>query len=145
MSPTQLAAFPQVQQVIPRLGDVVRVRTPWFQPIWPIWHYGIVVENYRVIHCSMKLQTVAIESWDEFRLGQPVEIVPVERQLPVWEVIHNAKSRLGEKWNLWDFNCEHFWMQAHGLEPQSPQLQWAVLGLIGLGVGGALLYKYNGA
>jgi hypothetical protein len=33
---------------------------------------------------------------------------------------------VGTRWDLFWFNCEHFVRLAHGLEPQSPQLQGGV-------------------
>ena len=135
MSPTQLITYPQSPQVNPALGEVVRVRTPWF-PI--VWHYGVVVgHNFLVqglvIHCSMRVGSVAIETLDDFAQRGTVEIFGFPGELPAWQVVTRAKSQLGKPWHPTEFNCEHFWMEAHGLRPQSPQLQVAMfLGTIGL-------------
>lgn len=115
-------------QAVSVLGRVVRVRTPWF-PL--IWHYGIVVGwNGRgellIIHCSMRLGVVAIETITEFAQEGQTEYYNFNGELPAWEAIARAESRLGTPWHATDFNCEHFWREAHGLEPESPQLQLTV-------------------
>src|SRR5882724_395495 len=118
----------QTPQVALSVGDVVRVRVPWCRVYW---HFGIVVEcdvygHVRIIHCSHRRRGVAIESLHDFAQGGTVENCGFLGELSVREIIRRAKSMIGKKWHLTDFNCEHFWMAAHGMEPESHQLQMTV-------------------
>jgi hypothetical protein len=129
--------YPQRTSLV---GHVVRVRPKWF-PF--IWHYGIIVDatsgELLVTHCSVT-RGVIIETLSEFREGEKVELCGFPGQLAAWQVINRAKARIGAGWDPIRFNCEHFWREAHGLEPESPQLQatvfWSVIAL-----GCALLRK----
>lgn len=130
-------------QVALSVGDVVRVRVHWC-PVY--WHYGIVVQrdvygHVWVIHCSQRRRGVSIESLSDFAQGGVVENCGFPSELSTWEVIRRAKSMMGNKWHLTDFNCEHFWRGAHGMEPESHQMQLTVLAGA-FGVFGVLLRKY---
>ncbi len=59
-------------------------------------------------------------------LGYPSNIAP-------HIVINNARRSIGEKWNLVDYNCQHFATECHDIK-HSPQLQQGVfaLGLLGV-------------
>lgn len=87
-----------------------------------------------VISNSLRSGCVAEESLAVFAGGRQVLIEPLASQLPVWSVLQRARQRLGERWNLISFNCEHFVHWALGMEPQSPQLQALVMacGVVGL-------------
>jgi len=143
MNPTQLIGAPQVPQVNLSFGDVVRVRVPWCRVYW---HYGIVVQRdvygqVWVIHCSQRRRGVSIESLSDFAQEGVVENCGFPSELCTWEVIRRAKSMMGNKWHLTDFNCEHFWRTAHGMEAASHQLQLTLIAGAFVVVG-VLLRKY---
>ncbi len=123
-------------------GSVVAI------PVWPgvsflpFRHLGIVTDTNwisgpRIISCSLRQGGVTEESVEEFSNGAPVTVVAYPGNLHPDEVIARARSRLGTPWNLFTFNCEHFVNWAHGLKPESPQLQAAavvfVLAFLGIG------------
>jgi hypothetical protein len=79
-----------------------------------------------VISCSRRRGGVAEESIVEFSQGSPITPVDYPGTLPPFQVLWQARNLLGTRWDLFRFNCEHFVRLAHGLEPQSPQLQSGV-------------------
>jgi hypothetical protein len=80
-----------------------------------------------VLHSS-KLYRRALETtMTEFasRATGPVRSEGYPGRLPAWRVLQNARSKVGVPWRL-EQNCEHFATWAHGLVPNSPQLQAGV-------------------
>jgi len=96
-----------------------------------IEHKGIVSFRQTVISNSMRAGGVVEQSLQDFGGGGSIRRIGHLGDLPSNEVAMRAESRIGQKWNLWSFNCEHFVLWAHGLEPRSPQVASA-LGTVSL-------------
>ena len=98
-------------------------------------HVGIVSDRVghdgcpMVISNSQRRRGGAEESWSDFTQGKEAKVEPLSSSLPWWEVLDRARSRLGRRWDLLVWNCEHFVRYSLGLEPKSPQLR-AVAGAI---------------
>lgn len=60
-----------------------------------------------------------------FQGGYPPAPVVLPKALPVGHILFLARLKLGTRWNLLSWNCEHFVYWAYGLEPTSPQLKQA--------------------
>lgn len=54
--------------------------------------------------------------------------------LPPSVVLHRARQMAHRPYSLTSWNCEHFVRWAHGLPAESPQLQWGVVLMAGLGL-----------
>ena len=76
-----------------------------------------------VISNSFRKRGVYEESWEEFSNGKKVEILGYPGNLSSNEVLNRAKSKIGTKWNLLFWNCEHFINWSHGLKTRSPQIR----------------------
>lgn len=66
----------------------------------------------------------------------PIHVEGYWSALPPEAVVARARSRIGEKWRFWDWNCEHFVQWACGRPARSPQVEaWlgaaALLGVLG--------------
>jgi hypothetical protein len=84
-----------------------------------------------VLSNSARFGGVAEEPWDVFAAGQAVAVDEYTSSCDARLVLHLARSRLGTKYDLFRWNCEHFVSFAHGSKPHSPQLAVAmVLALI---------------
>ncbi|NOY25059.1 MAG: hypothetical protein GXP62_04215 [Oligoflexia bacterium] len=94
-----------------------------------VQHMGIVSDHQDehglplVISASKKTGRVSEETWLQFTGGQDATIYDFLGSLPGDQVVRRARSKLGTRWDLLVANCEHFVHWAHGLDPQSPQLQ----------------------
>lgn len=96
-------------------------------------HVGIVTDRTdingvpMVISNSHRAGCVAEEP---LRVFQGIfQLVPVAQPaiVPSWQVIERARQKLGARWDLFSWNCEHFVHWAFGQEPRSPQLQALVI------------------
>jgi len=110
---------------LPILGSVV------FVNVGPIKHRGVLSRDPdgspTVISNSRRAGGVAEESLDEFAGSRPVHHEGFLGNLSPEAVISRARLCLGQRWNLWSWNCDHFVTWAHGLTPRSPQLRGAVI------------------
>ena len=94
-------------------------------------HYGIATDKWidgeqAFISSSMRRGCVAEESKTVFSNNKPIRIEGYPGKLSAAVVLMRARALLGETWDLFKKNCEHFWRKAHGLKPQSPQVRgWA--------------------
>lgn len=107
-------------------GTVVGVR------VGLITHVGIVTDRLvdsqpMVISNSMRSGRVEEEPWSVFQGLYPLVSVAQPAAVPVWQVLSRARQKLGTRWNLFSWNCEHFVTWAFGREPQSPQLRAGVI------------------
>lgn len=124
MLPPKPVRFNSVQP-----GSVVAIQLPLYK------HFGVVTDRFyrgerTVISNSWKAGGVVEQPITVFSDGLPIVGVTYPSLLAAPIVVRRATSRLGEKYSLLTWNCEHLIRFAHGLKPSSPQI--AVLLLAGL-------------
>lgn len=93
-----------------------------------ITHVGIVSDRYAdgqlmVISNSMRSGRVEEEPLHTFQGGFPLVSVTQPALVPASEVLSRARLKLGTRWDLLSWNCEHFVHWAFGQDPKSPQLR----------------------
>lgn len=91
------------------------------------WHYGILVNSGYVIHNSKLHGRVIKESYWDFAAGKNVEPYHCISSASLELACQRAHQYLGMAYSLFTKNCEHFVRIAHGLIPESPQIQKAVI------------------
>ena len=102
------------------------------------WHLGIVTDRWErgeqvVISCSNRQQRVVEERMSVFAQGSLIERRQALSNLSGGQAVMRARTKLGQAYNLLDWNCEHFVYYAFGLNPESPQIGRAILlGLAGV-------------
>lgn len=99
-------------------------------------HVGIVSDVVvggmpTVISASKRTGRVVEERWATFAAGGRVRRVGYPGTLPRHVVVAQARAQIGRPWALFD-NCEHVATRAHGIAPQSGQLQAAIAAGIAL-------------
>lgn len=124
-------------------GDELRV----YYPDIGLWHNGIVAEvvpspygwsSAHVIHNSKRGGGVCVVSLEEFASGNTVQLN--NRPLPEYAelVVSRAQRFLGQPYNAFSLNCEHFTTWVLTGVPHSEQLQsivWvAALGAAAVGL-----------
>ncbi len=71
-----------------------------------------------------------------FADGRQMYVIGYPGNLAPAEVMNRARMLSERPYSLFQFNCEHFVRIAHGLAPESPQVQaWVLIGLIAASVG----------
>lgn len=95
------------------------------------WHYGILVHGGHVIHNSKQHGHVVEEPLGLFSSGREVEFCREISSHDPFMACLRARRLLGLAYSLFTQNCEHFVRVAHDLEPESPQIQKAVLAASG--------------
>ncbi len=93
-----------------------------------ITHVGIVTDRHAggqpmVISNSMRSGRVEEEPLRIFQGGFPLVPVTQPALVPASEVLSRARQKLGTRWDLLSWNCEHFVHWAFGQDPKSPQLR----------------------
>ena len=74
----------------------------------------------------------AEESWSKFTGGVPHERAYYPSRLPPDQVLYNAYSMFGTRYNLISWNCEHFVNACHGLPVTSRQVTgFALAAMVG--------------
>ena len=106
----------------PTAGSVVWV------PIYLIYrHRGIVSDRWLggmpMVICNDSRFGVIEQTWDQFREGKQVQVEGYPGQLPYYEVLRRARSRIGSPYHVTEFNCDHLVNEAHGLPLESSQLK----------------------
>jgi len=102
-------------------------------------HVGTVSENHLIYSNSRKFGGVLEVNANEFSEGRLIYNLGQKGVLPTWEVLRRAKSRLGERYDLLEFNCEHYNNYSHGLPVESRQIKQAIgAGLIAIGAAALL-------
>ena len=76
-----------------------------------------------VISNSFRRRGVYEEPWEDFSNGKKVEVLGFPGNLSSGEVLNRARSKIGTRWNLFIWNCEHFINWSHGLKTRSPQIR----------------------
>ncbi|MDQ6984031.1 MAG: lecithin retinol acyltransferase family protein [Ghiorsea sp.] len=92
-------------------------------------HVGVISDRIingkpTVFSASQKTGVVQEEDFDSFSEGKPVKLVNMSGNLSGVEVVQRARSKKGEKYSLFFWNCEHFACWCHGLKVESKQLQF---------------------
>jgi hypothetical protein len=119
-------------------GTIVSV---WVFPFFR--HKGIVSDQWhegrpKVISNSARAGGVTEESWDVFAAGQTVINEGYPSNIPPYDALYRARSRIGTKYQLLNWNCEHLTRYAHGLEPRSSQVAATLLlAAVAIGVAAA--------
>lgn len=98
-----------------------------------IEHFGILTDRMTVISASKKHQAVAEERLIDFSMGLQIFVhAPYGNQR--WdETVRKAYEQLGEPYDLFSGNCEHFVRYCHGVAEESPQLAKAVVAAVVIG------------
>ena len=104
-------------------GSVVEVCLPF-----GIKHRGIITELGTVVAGSKRLGRVSEEDIHSFTGGRPIHSVSYPSNRPPSAVVQEARSRIGEQWELFSRNCQHFTKTCHGLNGPT-QIEW-VLGAL---------------
>lgn len=109
-------------------GAVVSV--PFFGGI----HLGLVSDQSwggypLVLNNSKTRGRVVEEDWLSFIDNRPVTFQGYPSELDSAVVLDRARTRIGQKWNLRHWNCEHFVRWAHGLPAESEQVDNYLSGL----------------
>ena len=113
--------------------------------VGPVEHVGILAGQtpdgrLTVISNSRRAGGVVEEPIDSFAGGAKVRVLSYPGILAPAAVVWRARSRLGQRWNLFNWNCEHFVRWVHGLKPTSPQL-WGGMTLLAIIAAGILLAR----
>lgn len=90
-------------------------------------HKGIVSDRFHngepmVISNSPNAGGVTEEPWDAFASGNPVTVEGYPSNLPPRTVVQRARARIGSRYQLFNWNCEHLVSYAHGQQPATPQV-----------------------
>lgn len=114
-------------------GTTVRVSNVLYD------HVGILGDRLingerTVIAFSARAGGFEEQPLSQFGGGRPVILGDYPGGMPPAVVMQRARSRQGQAYSWFTFNCEHFVRYAHGVAIESPQLrQWGgVVGLLGL-------------
>lgn len=102
-------------------GDVLRVRVSGF-----VEHEGIITETGRVISNSRRRGGVYEESVRDFSGGRQILNVGRLSNLAPETVIARARERLGRRYQVYQYNCQHFVRDCYGLRTESPQKKLAI-------------------
>lgn len=111
-----------------QVGDVLKIKKG------PVWHYGVVIDQFNVVHASKKFGKVVCHSVMEFADGQKPINEGFIGPLNSIQVVKNAKSLLGRPYRLFSDNCEHLINQVHGLGKHSKQVAVGITISIGAGI-----------
>ncbi|SEH04591.1 lecithin retinol acyltransferase family protein [Candidatus Venteria ishoeyi] len=90
------------------------------------FHYGIADGEGNVIHNSKKRMQVTCETESAFAEGRTIQVSHISSENPEKAVI-KAKQYIGMPYKILKNNCEHFVRLAHGLESESPQIQYWII------------------
>jgi Lecithin retinol acyltransferase len=107
-------------------GEIIAVKLPF-----GIEHWGISTGYGTVISASMRTGLVLEESMELFSGGYSTINKGYPSNLDSSIVLAKARCAIGEKWNLFTDNCQHFATWCHE-NKHSPQLQWAFAGICAL-------------
>jgi hypothetical protein len=80
-----------------------------------------------VIANSWATHGVAEIPWSDFAGTETVFVEGCPSNLSSTEVLNNARSMIGHRYDAVQSNCEHFVCLCHGLEPRSGQLVGVVI------------------
>lgn len=100
-------------------------------------HYGIVSDRWEngmpmVISGSNRIGKVVEEPWTVFAPSGRWKHEVLKGPASGLAVVARARSKLGRKYELLSWNCDHLVHYSIGLSPQSPQLALTCAGLAAL-------------
>jgi len=104
-------------------GSLLRAKSPW--PL--VDHLGIAGKRLAdgtptVVHNT--LDGVHVTTWEQFAAGRPVEVIWAPESPPRQAAaLQRAYSQVGQQYNLFYANCEHFALWVVYGVPESPQLR----------------------
>jgi|GEM_PF-4300667 len=99
-----------------RPGDILAI---WFNGVR---HYGVYVGGGWVIDNSKRDGGVTKVSIERFSAGRTIDNKGHSGPLTRNEVINRAFERIGQKWDLFNSNCEIFFKVCQGRSPISIQV-----------------------
>lgn len=105
-------------------GEIIAAKMPM-----GIEHYGISTGCGTVVSASMRTGMVIEECIEIFSGGNAIISKGYPSDLIPSVVLAKARSAVGEEWNLFTDNCQHFATWCHD-NKHSPQLRWAVGGVL---------------
>lgn len=90
-------------------------------------HVGIVSDRWcngkpMVISNSDRAGGVREEPWNVFAAGRAVTVEASQHDTSGHVIIARARSRIGTRYNLLTWNCEHLVQFAQGINSSSPQV-----------------------
>jgi hypothetical protein len=128
--------FADFSSLYPTPGTVV-----WIRAYLLFQHKGIVSDcsyyGKPMIITNDPIHGVIEQTWDAFAAEQIVQIEGYPSRLPHHEVVRRARSRIGARYRLFDFNCDHLKNYAHALPELSEQVQ-AVMQTAVIGIAAAI-------
>lgn len=108
-----------------RIGVTVKITLEHYD------HYGIVTGQNKITHNSKRLGGVVESTFEEFSVGN-VNSIMEHREITsenLFLAAHKAKMHIGQSYDLFTDNCEHFVRMVHGLKETSPQMKRAAITL----------------
>ena len=106
-------------------GEIIAAILPF-----NIEHYGVATEFGTVVSASMRTGIVLEEDIEVFSGGYLIVSKGYPSNLNPSEVLYKARTAIGQKWDFFINNCQHFATSCHG-QKNSPQLTAAIsLGVI---------------
>lgn len=90
-------------------------------------HFGVTTDQYinglpTVISNTGKYGKVIEESLEQFQEQGDLKIEGYWGLLPPQDVLRRAREKIGTRYLLLNWNCEHFVRFVHGLKLESPQV-----------------------
>ncbi len=110
------------------LGQILSIR--WHAGIQ---HDGIYAGKGKVIAASKRTGMVCEQTLDDFADGRKIKSKGYPSALAPEIVLASARSKIGKKYNLLGYNCQHFASECHG-QKHSRQLRSVVISTVGLTV-----------
>ena len=107
-----------------QVGDIVSVAHPNFT------HWGIRIGPNRIIAASKRYKLICEVTDEVFSGGGVINTHPLHGIVDRNAIIKAARSRLGERYDLFFSNCEHFVTWVVSGKPESPQVKYWVSTII---------------
>lgn len=106
----------------------------WFevQPGTPLkvsygyWH-ELIADGQYVIHNSKQHGKVVRQPFHEVAKDNTIYVCDEVQVTDYEAAVRKARLAIGLAYDLWSQNCQHFVRWAHGLVPESPQVQQAIM------------------
>lgn len=106
-------------------GEILSIR--WHAGIQ---HDGIYTGAGTVIAASKRTGMVCEQTLEDFADGRKIKSKGYPSDLSPDLVLAGARSKIGKKYNLLGYNCQHFASECHG-KKQSRQLRSVVISTVG--------------